>query len=196
MYRDDRLEQFGVARREVEDVFVGDVELRLLRIDRAVARVVSVEGEQTVLAAMLDVADEAHEPFGELRVGAAHIFDARGAEVDGELGAVERVAPRAHLRVDLVARAARAQPGDVRVVIDEPRGVNVREGRFDKSAAFGLRRSFSSSGRCVKAPPACFNRHIPFSSATDRLQTLVRDSRFNNIRSSQKKADIKAGRSV
>jgi hypothetical protein len=107
MNGDNRLEQVRVASREVEDVFVGDEELRLLRIDGAVAPVMFVEGEQTVLAVMLDVADETHEPLGELRVGTLHVFDARGAEVDGELGAMERVTPRPHLRVDLVACAAR-----------------------------------------------------------------------------------------
>src|ERR1041384_6976616 len=62
------------------------------------------------------------------------MLNPRAAQIDCKLDAMKRMPPRSHLGIDGVRAMARADACDVRVIINEPRRINVSECAFGEIA--------------------------------------------------------------
>ena len=91
-----------------------------------------IECEQTMLAVNRNAIDKIREPLNELSVGVLFVIRGGRTHVDLKLESMKRVAPRSHLRVHKRAAAVRTETGNVNVMIDEPRRIDIVESPFDQ----------------------------------------------------------------
>src|SRR5436853_7649081 len=108
---------------ERECVIIRNIELSLGKIRRAVAIVVFVERQQTVLAVTFDVTDEVRQTKNDLLISLFNIGHGAGAEIDLELETMKWMKPGKHLRINESAAAAFAEAGHVRVIVQKARGI-------------------------------------------------------------------------
>ena len=85
-----------------------------------------------MLAVIGDVFDQIDETVDELRIGVRNISDSRSAEIDVKLQMMKRVGPASHFGIDEGAAGTRADAGDMSVVIDKARRIDVVESAFDQ----------------------------------------------------------------
>src|SRR5215510_199288 len=112
---------------QLENILIRNVKLRLLKIDSSVAAVVFVECEQPVFAVILDTCDETRESRSRLVISLVFIANARRTHIHLQLQTMERMSPRQHLRIDKSFSATDAESGNVNVVIDQLRRIDVVE---------------------------------------------------------------------
>src|SRR5437899_7188058 len=116
-----------MLRREIENIIVRHIKLSLREIRRAVAAVVVVESEQAMPAMTFDVRDQARQTLDNLSVRAPDVVYSARAEINLEFDFVERMSPGAHLRVNEGAVGPIAYSRDMRVIVEEPSGIDVVE---------------------------------------------------------------------
>src|SRR5207302_3264066 len=114
-----------------KDVIICDVEFGFIEIRSAVAAIVFVEGQQPMLAVIFNATDKTHQTLYHLFVGLLDICHGPGAEIDLELETMKRTPPSEHFRINESVGAAGANSRDVRVIVNQPGGIDFFESALD-----------------------------------------------------------------
>jgi hypothetical protein len=81
---------------------------------------------------------EAPEPLNQLGVRVLNFVHSCRAQVDFEFQVMKRMSPAAHFWVNKSAGVARANPGDMRVMIYQAMAINIFEGAFNQVRSFWI----------------------------------------------------------
>ncbi len=134
MHRRDRDEDVCVRCGETEHVIVRDVDRRAFAVDGSVLAVAVIEREDRDAAFR-----DGEQPRGELLGASIDVLDAGGGEVDPELESSPRMQVRTHRGIELAAARVGLRTGDVRVDVEEERGIDPFERPCDERARLRAR---------------------------------------------------------
>src|SRR6185295_1389740 len=98
--------------------------------------VVLIKGQEPMFAVVSNVTYETYKALDQLSVRIVDFINTGCAQVNFEFQVVERMRPTAHLWVDKCAGVARADAGDMRVMIDQPFRIDVFERARNQVGSF------------------------------------------------------------
>ena len=78
-----------------------------------------------MLAPVWQVLNEIDQSFDHAGIGVCNVFNAGSAEIYLEFETMKRVRPGMHLGIDEIVCVASPDAGNMRVMIDEPPGIDV-----------------------------------------------------------------------